>query len=83
MALRSDINKVFSEKSFFNYLETPNSKFRLGALVRVVDDMRIPNGSVGIFVGVVPFKKRMVGGHFLVLVGEKMWHFDGFEIELL
>jgi len=84
MALLIDRNKVFSEKSFFNYLKDPDGKFRPGVLVRVVEgwDMNISYGTIGLFIG----KARNKTGreqNFLVLIGDEKISFAGFAIELL
>lgn len=82
MALRSNQNKDFSEKSFFNYLEDPDGKFRPGALVRVVDCWIVPYGTIGLF---IKKARKKIGREqcFLVLIGEEKISFAGFEIELL
>lgn len=84
MALRCEQNKVFNEKSFVNYTDKPDGKFRPGVLVRVVEgwDMNISHGTIGLFIK----KARNKTGrepNFLVLIGEEKISFAGFAIELL
>lgn len=84
MAIRCEQNKVFSEKSFYNYVDKPDGKFRPGVLVRVVEawDKNISYGTVGLFIKKAR-KKTGWEQEFLVLIGDEKISFAGFAIELL
>ena len=83
MAILADNNKVFGEKSFFNYWNNRDGRFHPGVLVRVVDGWTAKYGTVGLFIETVSRKPIFEEPDFAVLIGEEKMIFSGFEIELL
>jgi len=84
MALYSERNKPVEENSFHNFMESTDGKLRPGVLVKVVGGYNFKHGTIGMLL-----KARQLGGdpklalEYLVLIGEKQWYFDAYEIEVL
>jgi len=85
MALKTDIDKIFDEKSFYHYHNVikGDERFRPGALVRVVAGWTAAIGSVGMYIGLFERVWDRDCYCFKILINEKIVAFSGYEIELL